>query len=814
MTLQFIMKATLTVGPGGFVYWAVLGTPDYTGEQSGYNPADLTGIAIDYSFQVPINGEGGITPTGLVGGDLGGTLPNPVVTQIQDRPVSITAPTTGQALVYNGSSYVPAYPGTTFNVKNYGATGNGSTDDTTAIQSAISAFQTAAATGSAVKLYFPAGTYLVSAPLTVTNVTGCTITGDGHSQTTIKEITSGTGLAGQLGILVLTNCRYLIVEKLNCTSANHYASLASPVSSGSSSITIGATTGGTPTVGMRVAIVNTNSTLCDVLTIQSIVGSTITFHSPLINSYTTSAIFCFGVFACINIYSNQSISGAQLSTDNHFQDITCGSSSNYSCLFGMGSTCVGGPPVQLTVSASIGQSTFTVKDSGLFYVGQPIQFFDAWYSGITDTGTVTSINQSTNAVTIGTTLTNNHSVGSFVGNYNDSNNDQIIMIGCLINNAVVGAYIFEGQNALGNRVSKSDMQGTTYAAVWMQNGGSAMVTDSIIQINGWDCVTGGLVQHPSIFSHCLCEGIAGLVYSDPSWNTQNCMVKFNNYDKKVFSASPQNPMVNATSSGINLFVDQSNIDGTGSWSLTNASRYDATSVSTVVCTGGRSQLSSLSLNGVQFYNYGMVTNSFSQALSGGASVHVFGDDGYGNLLLGTDNNVVIQINGTDVISMGQNSSLPGNNIIWLQSAASTTNYALAANATNTTINAPSSGGFIEMAHNGTLLLEVGSNQALWNNNAVGPVYSILAPSSDLATTAIIIEGQSAYSGAVTHTNGGDIQLIGGINASGGTVGYVDLHNTPTAGSASPGSATLPANPVGFIEIKIGGAIYKLPYYNT
>lgn len=51
-----------------------------------------------------------------------------------------------------------------FNVKAYGALGNGSTDDTTAIQAAITAAQTA---GSGT-VYFPAGTYMISGTLTVT----------------------------------------------------------------------------------------------------------------------------------------------------------------------------------------------------------------------------------------------------------------------------------------------------------------------------------------------------------------------------------------------------------------------------------------------------------------------------------------------------------------------------------------------------------------------------------------------------------------------------------------------------------------------
>jgi hypothetical protein len=48
------------------------------------------------------------------------------------------------------------------NVKEYGATGNGSTDDTAAIQAAVAA----AKTGTQV-LFFPAGTYIISAPLNV-----------------------------------------------------------------------------------------------------------------------------------------------------------------------------------------------------------------------------------------------------------------------------------------------------------------------------------------------------------------------------------------------------------------------------------------------------------------------------------------------------------------------------------------------------------------------------------------------------------------------------------------------------------------------
>jgi hypothetical protein len=65
---------------------------------------------------------------------------------------------------------------TTFNVRAFGATGNGTTDDTAAINSAIAAFNAA---GAGV-LYFPAGTYLTTASLTSITASG-TIKGDGSS---------------------------------------------------------------------------------------------------------------------------------------------------------------------------------------------------------------------------------------------------------------------------------------------------------------------------------------------------------------------------------------------------------------------------------------------------------------------------------------------------------------------------------------------------------------------------------------------------------------------------------------------------------
>ena len=43
--------------------------------------------------------------------------------------------------------------------------------------------------------------------------------------------------------------------------------------------------------------------------------------------------------------------------------------------------------------------------------------------------------------------------------------------------------------------------------------------------------------------------------------------------------------------------------------------------------------------------------------------------------------------------------------------------------------------------------------------------------------------------------------------------FLNLLNFSSAPTATAGSATLPANPVGFINITINGVAYKVPYYN-
>lgn len=63
------------------------------------------------AWQASLNAAGGGgPPSGPAGGDLGGTYPGPNVVGIQGTPVSVTAPTSGTQLIFDGSEYVPALP--------------------------------------------------------------------------------------------------------------------------------------------------------------------------------------------------------------------------------------------------------------------------------------------------------------------------------------------------------------------------------------------------------------------------------------------------------------------------------------------------------------------------------------------------------------------------------------------------------------------------------------------------------------------------------------------------------------------------------
>lgn len=100
-----------------------------------------------------------------------------------------------------------------FNVKDYGATGDGETDDAAAIQSAIDAASTAAGSSGGATVLFPHGSYLVSETLTVqtsnVNLMGLGTAGDtnlaGEGQGSGTLITPAAAFANDTYVLDITS---------------------------------------------------------------------------------------------------------------------------------------------------------------------------------------------------------------------------------------------------------------------------------------------------------------------------------------------------------------------------------------------------------------------------------------------------------------------------------------------------------------------------------------------------------------------------------------------------------------------------------
>lgn len=121
--------------------------------------------------------------------------------------------TAGTAAEGNDSRILNAIPKNTllFNVKDYSATGDGSTNDTTAIQNTISA---AAASGGTV--FFPPGTYMTTG-LTIASKNNFTILGSGAASI-LKIVASNTN-----NVIRIENCaRFSVLDlTIDCNRANN-----------------------------------------------------------------------------------------------------------------------------------------------------------------------------------------------------------------------------------------------------------------------------------------------------------------------------------------------------------------------------------------------------------------------------------------------------------------------------------------------------------------------------------------------------------------------------------------------------------------
>ena len=200
---EIVLQApvTVAVNSAGQFSVALYGTDDADLAPSGWtwqvteNIAGLTpstwsfflawadGSTQDLSDLAPV---AEVTPVAAYLPESGGTMSGTVVLG-GSPPLKLPSGTSGYVLTSDSSGDITLQPGgaggnvlTAFNVKSapYGAVGNGATDDTAAIASAL----TAASSGGIV--YFPPGVYLVSSPLQITS--GITIQGAGATVSVMK----------------------------------------------------------------------------------------------------------------------------------------------------------------------------------------------------------------------------------------------------------------------------------------------------------------------------------------------------------------------------------------------------------------------------------------------------------------------------------------------------------------------------------------------------------------------------------------------------------------------------------------------------
>lgn len=103
------------------------------------------------------------------------------------------------------------------------------------------------------------------------------------------------------------------------------------------------------------------------------------------------------------------------------------------------------------------------------------------------------------------------------------------------------------------------------------------------------------------------------------------------------------------------------------------------------------------------------------------------------------------------------------------------NFVVLSNGAYLTLNAPSGASSIFFDRAGANILTLAGAGLIWSDNYTAPGMSQATRVSDAATNALTISAQSAFASATgTNRNGADLLLLPGAQASGGTVGLVQV----------------------------------------
>jgi hypothetical protein len=537
--------------------------------------------------------------------------------------------------VWLGSSVVPLGIGSVvanvFNVRSYGAKGDGSTDDTTPVLQAAAAFQAAVLAGiGQAALYFPNGQYLVKAEIVITGLSGGTIAGDGPLVSVI--ITKSIGARGGV---VLVNCDHVKVRDLGQTGANFFAAITSNVTGGSSnSLTVASFNQGiAPSPGMKCSISNHAGT-GELLTVRSVTGAgpyTVTFFTTCKNSYTSGAAYiCYASLMSFCNYSDQTIvsgpgSGGKVSSFNTFENCVSGNSSALETIAGFGATCRGGGPVQLKTACTAGVTqTVTVSDVGEKFIGEVLTFNDDFLANNVEQVTIQSINPATNQLTFTAPVTHNHVTTNnlcYLATSSDVNNEQHTYINCRSVNAELCGWYADGQNQLANTLVRGSIEGVSISCFWGYRGGSFNVLGTTFATaGGFLAIPNGPQQHVWQFTNCVDESLCGLWQSDAAGGCQNLNITWTQLDKKGGPANARS--IDSTSFRHAIRITNCTLDDppTGSWyvfDLLAGGFYGSAAPASMTVIGNRIGVGAVIYNGLYVVSLG---NTYSNGNPEAATV--------------------------------------------------------------------------------------------------------------------------------------------------------------------------------------------------
>ncbi len=166
--------------PGRISVWLV---PEAGTAQVQAAVVDATDYTVDFTIPAGVSGKCGLMVTNGAGGDYGyGTLP------AEEAFTVIAASDTVEAVKQDfdiHAAWAGPIGNTVYNVRDFGAAGDGKTDDTQALQDALDAAGT-----SGGRVYLPEGDYC-SAGLTIPN--GVVVYGDGAEQTVLRHLDDRAG---------------------------------------------------------------------------------------------------------------------------------------------------------------------------------------------------------------------------------------------------------------------------------------------------------------------------------------------------------------------------------------------------------------------------------------------------------------------------------------------------------------------------------------------------------------------------------------------------------------------------------------------